>query len=409
MPGGGIFLSISIIELRCIPSGHAGTHRPAGLRIAQPHALPEAPVFERPFVRRATPAATQPKFDAARPIMASLVKLMGSPDLCSRRWVWEQYDTTVMADTVQVPGGDAAVVRVHGSNKALAISCDVTPRYCEADPFEGGKQAVAEAYRNIVAVGGTPRAITDNLNFGNPERPDYMGQLVYCIRGIGAACEALDFPVVSGNVSLYNETNGRGILPTPTIGGVGVVDDVSKTATPAFKAEGEFILLIGETKGWLGASAWFATIAGREEGAPPPVDLEAEKKHGAFISSLIQDGHATACHDLSDGGLAIALAEMALAGKIGAKIDKLPEGLPSHAALFGEDQARYLVTVKDQAMAAIILKRASSAGVPALMLGKTGGHELTLPGESPISLERLKKAHEREGGSRRRRDRDHSR
>ena len=355
----------------------------------------QAPLYDRPFVETPKRPMIDPK-DITPPMVNSnaIVKLMGSPDFASKRWVWEQYDHLILGNTVQSPGGDAAVVRVGDGPRGLALTSDVTPRYCEADPFEGGKQAVAEAYRNIIAVGGTPRAITDNLNFGNPERPEYMGQLVYCIRGLGEACKALDFPVVSGNVSLYNETNGRGILPTPTIGGVGVVDDVAKTATLAFKAEGEFILLIGETKGWLGASAWLATIAGREDGAPPPVDLNAEKKNAAFVSSLIHNGDATACHDLSDGGLAIGLVEMALAGNIGAKIDRLPDGLPNHAALFGEDQARYLVTVKDQAMAAIILKRASSAGVPALMLGKTGGQELTLPGESPISLERLKRAHE---------------
>ena len=355
----------------------------------------QAPLYDRPFVETPKRPVIDPQ-SVSVPLTNSnaLVKLIGSPDFASKRWVWEQYDHLILGNTVQSPGGDAAVVRVGDGPRGLALTSDVTPRYCEADPFEGGKQAVAEAYRNIIAVGGTPRAITDNLNFGNPERPDYMGQLVYCIRGLGEACKVLDFPVVSGNVSLYNETNGRGILPTPTIGGVGVVDDVTKTVTLAFKAAGEFILLIGETKGWLGASAWLQTIVGREEGAPPPVDLEAEKKHGAFVASLIQEGHVTACHDLSDGGLAIGLAEMMLAGNMGAKIDKLPEGIPSTAALFGEDQARYLITVKDQAMAAIILKRASTAGVPALVLGKTEGDQLTLPGETPISLARLKTAHE---------------
>ena len=355
----------------------------------------QAPLYDRPYVETPKRPVIDPQ-SVTTPITNSsaIVKLMGSPDFASKRWVWEQYDHLILGNTVQSPGGDAAVVRVDDGPLGLALTSDVTPRYCEADPFEGGKQAVAEAYRNIIAVGGKPRAITDNLNFGNPERPEYMGQLVYCIRGLGEACKELDFPVVSGNVSLYNETNGRGILPTPTIGGVGVVDDVTKTTTLAFKSAGEFILLIGETKGWLGSSAWLATIAGREEGAPPPVDLEAEKKHGAFVSLLIRDGHATACHDLSDGGLAIGLAEMALAGKMGARIDALPPGLPNVAALFGEDQARYLITVKDQAMAAIILKRASSAGVPALVLGKTGGDQLTLPGEAPISIERLKTAHE---------------
>ena len=197
----------------------------------------EAPLYDRPHL----PTPAKPVVIAAdvQPPVShadALLRLVGSPDLCSKRWVWEQYDHLILGNTVQKPGGDAAIVRVEEGPKGLALTSDVTPRYCEADPFEGGKQAVAEAWRNITAVGGRPLAITDNLNFGNPERPEAMGQLVGCIRGIGEACRALDFPVVSGNVSLYNETNGRGILPTPTIGGVGLIDDVAKTATLALKA-----------------------------------------------------------------------------------------------------------------------------------------------------------------------------
>ena len=289
--------------------------------------------------------------------------------MSSKRWVYEQYDHLILGNTVQRPGGDAAVVRIEDGPKGLALTCDVTPRYCEADPFEGGKQAVAEAWRNITAVGGRPLAITDNLNFGNPERPEIMGQFVYCLKGIGAACAALDFPVVSGNVSLYNETQGRGILPTPTIGGVGVVDDVAKTATLAFKAPGEAVVLIGETAGWLGSSVYLWLIENREEGAPPPVDLAVEKRNGDFVRGLISGGQVSTVHDLSDGGLGIALAEMAMAGKLGATIDTLPEG-PAHAVLFGEDQARYLVTTGD---AATLLAAAKAAGVPALKLGTTGG------------------------------------
>ena len=192
-----------------------------------------------------------------------------------RRWVWEQYDHVILGNTVQRPGGDAAVVRVQDGPKGLALTVDVTPRYCEADPYQGGLQAVAETWRNITAVGGRPLAITDNLNFGNPERPEIMGQFVGCLKGIAEACRSLDFPVVSGNVSLYNETNGRGILPTPSIGGVGLLDDFTKSATLAFKAADEAILLIGDTQGWLGQSVYLRDICGREEGAPPPVDLSA--------------------------------------------------------------------------------------------------------------------------------------
>ena len=248
----------------------------------------------------------------------ALEKLIGTPDLCSKRWVWEQYDHVILGNTVQRPGGDAAVVRVNDGPKALALTVDVTPRYCEADPFEGGKQAVAEAWRNITAVGGRPLAITDNLNFGNPEKPEIMGQFVGCVRGIAEACKALDFPVVSGNVSLYNETQGRGILPTPSIGGVGVLADFTKSATLAFKAAGEAILLIGETQGWLGQSLYLRDVCGREEGAPPPVDLIEERENGDIVRALIGEGLVTAAHDISDGGLLVALAEMAMASGIGA-------------------------------------------------------------------------------------------
>ena len=343
----------------------------------------EAPVYDRPFAESAKllvvdAASVKPPMGVAD----ALEKLIGSPDLCSKRWVWEQYDHVILGNTVQRPGGDAAVVRVNEGPKALALTSDVTPRYCEADPFEGGKQAVAEAWRNLSAVGARPLALTDNLNFGNPERPEIMGQLVGCIRGIGAASRALDFPIVSGNVSLYNETNGRAILPTPTIGGVGILDDFAKSMTLAFKSEGESILLIGETRGWLGQSVYLRDICGREEGAPPPVDLAAERRHGEFVRTLIRDGLVTAAHDLSDGGLLVALAEMAMASRIGVVLEA-PPGAPAHAFWFGEDQARYVVTAKD---AEIVAQRAKAAGVPLLRLGATGGRVLAVAGERPLPI-----------------------
>jgi phosphoribosylformylglycinamidine synthase len=352
----------------------------------------QAPEYNRPFVD--TPKL--PVIDAAdvAPPMANadaLRKLIGSPDLCSRRWVWEQYDHVILGNTVQRPGGDAAVVRVNDGPKALALTADVTPRYCEADPFEGGKQAVAEAWRNITAVGGKPLALTDNLNFGNPERPEIMGQFVGCVRGIGEACRALDFPVVSGNVSLYNETNGGAILPTPTIGGVGVLDDFQKSATIAFKAAGETILLIGDAPGWLGQSLYLRDICGREEGAPPPVDLATEKRNGDFVRALIAEGVATAVHDVSDGGLAVALAEMAMASGIGATLDPAPA--PAHAFWFGEDQARYVVTLT-AAQAPSVAVRARQAGVPVRNLGATGGDALTLGAERPILVKSLSETFE---------------
>src|SRR5438874_2772207 len=296
----------------------------------------EAPLYERPFERRA-PQRGAPVFDASRPVMVSLLKIMASPAMFSRRWVWEQYDNSVMADTIQMPGGDAAVVRVHGTHKALAITTDVSPRYCKADPFEGAKQAVAEAWRNLTAVGATPLAVTDNLNFGNPERPETMGEIVRCIDGIADACRALEFPVVSGNCSLYNETNGEPILPTPAIGGVGLIENIARSATIGFKRAGVVLVLIGDTEGQLGQSLYLREIEGREEGAPPRVDLAAEKRNGDFVRELIRGGRVDTVHDVSDGGLLIAISEMAMAGGKGAELDLRQSAIPF---LFGEDQSR---------------------------------------------------------------------
>jgi phosphoribosylformylglycinamidine synthase len=345
----------------------------------------EAPVYNRPFVETPKQPAIDTK-DMKHPLSVAdaLLKLIGTPDLCSKRWVWEQYDHIIGGNTVQRPGGDCGVVRIEDGPKGLAMTCDVTPRYCEADPFEGGKQAVAEAYRNLSAVGARPLAVTDNLNFGNPERPEIMGQFVGCVRGIAEACKALDFPVVSGNVSLYNETNGRAILPTPTIGGVGLLDDFTRSASLAFKNEGDVILLIGETKGWLGQSLYLRDVCGREEGAPPPVDLAVEKRNGSAIRDLIGKGLVNAAHDLSDGGLLIALAEMAMASGLGAKLEAAT--LPSVPAFwFGEDQACYVVTAKAlDAAAAMAALRAQN--VPVQKLGVVAGKEIAIAGEPPVAV-----------------------
>ncbi len=352
----------------------------------------QAPVYTRPHVPVSPPAVLK-LTDVAPPIRTdgALLRLLASPDLACKRWVWEQYDHVILGNTVQRPGGDAAVVRIQDGPKGLALTTDVTPRYCEADPFEGGKQAVAEAWRNLTAVGARPLAVTDNLNFGNPERPQIMGQLIEAIHGIAQACEALEFPVVSGNVSLYNETNGRAILPTPTIGGVGLLDDFSKSATLAFKAANQSILLVGETAGWLGQSIYQREILEREEGAPPPVDLAAERRHGDFVRSLIIEGLATAVHDVSDGGLLIALAEMAMASGIGADLDRA--AMAAHAFWFGEDQARYVVTV-NAASAGKVMLRAHASGVPVRQLGFTGGDALTLQDEGPILIAKLRERFE---------------
>ncbi len=357
----------------------------------------EAPLYDRHFVENRRLAAIDPaSIKPPMRIADALEKLIGSPDLCSKRWVWEQYDHVILGNTVQRPGGDAAVVRVNEGPKALALTSDVTPRYCEADSFVGGKQAVAEAWRNLTAVGARPLALTDNLNFGSPERPEIMGQFVGCVRGIGEACRALDFPVVSGNVSFYNETKipgeelGRAILPTPTIGGVGLLDDFAKSMTLALKAEGEAILLIGETRGWLGQSVYLRDICGREDGAPPPVDLAAERRHGDFVRALIGEGLVTAVHDISDGGLLIALAEMAMASGIGAVVEA-PSQPPAHAFWFGEDQARYVVTAKN---ADAVAQRAKAAAVPLVRLGTTGGAVLAVAGERPLPVGELKRRFE---------------
>jgi phosphoribosylformylglycinamidine synthase len=366
-----------------------------------------APIYDRPTAPAQPRPVLQPG-DVAPPddIMDALTALLGTADLCSKRWIWEQYDHMVMADTVARPGGDAAIVRIHGSNRGLALTTDCTPRYCGADAATGAAQAVAEAWRNLTAVGARPLAITDNMNFGNPERPEIMGQFADAVDGIRDACLALDFPVVSGNVSFYNETNGKGILPTPAIGAVGLIDDLGRTARLALAAEGQSLALIGATAGHLGCSAYLKEIAGRRDGAPPPVDLAVERRNGDFVRAEIAAGRISVCHDLSDGGLLVAAAEMALAGGIGCTInlpdstgpnDTGPEGadpqdaLAPHAWLFGEDQGRYLMATDD---AESLVERAEAAQVPVAVIGATGGESLTVEGSGTISLAQLRESFE---------------
>ena len=347
----------------------------------------EAPEYDRPWVE---PKKLPILKDVPAPndLAAAILKIVGSPDMCSRRWVWEQYDSLIQSNTAQIPGGDAGVVRIRG-NKAIAVSTDVTPRYVEADPFEGAKQAVAECWRNLTAVGALPIAITDNLNFGNPERPEIMGQFVFAIKGISEACSALDFPVVSGNVSLYNETNGQGILPTPAIGGIGVLSNVTRMATLAFKAADDVILLVGGHGHHLGQSIYLREVLGREEGAPPPVDLAREKRHGDFVRNLINLSQVTAVHDISDGGLGLAVIEMALAGNLGANLSPL-----NHEQLFGEDQARYVVTAK-ASDAIRLLTLATASGIEMKKVGSvTAAPLLNIQGGLTIPVEQLRIAHE---------------
>jgi phosphoribosylformylglycinamidine synthase len=340
-----------------------------------------APKYDRPWVRTAPPAMPN-DLPRSRDILSDLVTLMGSPDIASRRWVWEQYDHMVGADTVQRPGGDAAVVRVHGTTMGLALTTDVTPRYCKADPVEGGRQAIAETWRNLTAVGATPLAVTDCMNFAAPTDPVVMGQFVGCIEGMADACRALDYPVVSGNCSLYNETEGRRILPTPAIGGVGLLADWQQAMTIGFKAEGEEIWLVGASRGHLGQSLWLRECHGREEGPPPPVDLAAERAAGDWVRVAILDGHLTAVHDLSDGGLLVALAEMALAGGIGARIAPDP-AVDLSGWAFGEDQGRYLVTCRAG-------HALPSCPVPIARIGTTGGTALSVEGHGAQQLTALR-------------------
>ncbi|WP_062014376.1 phosphoribosylformylglycinamidine synthase subunit PurL [Aureimonas sp. AU4] len=350
----------------------------------------EAPEYDRPWV--APKAAAEVRADdlaVPADLSETLLRLLGSPDIASRRWVFEQYDTLIGGNSLQRPGGDAGVVRVDGHPaKALAFSSDVTPRYCEADPYRGGAQAVAECWRNLTAVGAEPLAATDNLNFGNPEKPEIMGQFVRAIEGIGEACRALGFPIVSGNVSLYNETQGTGILPTPTIGGVGLIEDRTKTATIGGMREGDVLLLVGAEGSHLGASIYLREIEGREDGAPPPVDLETEKRNGDFVRGLIRSGRVTACHDLSDGGLAIALAEMCMAADLGARVE--PGDGPLHARLFGEDQARYVVALAPADAEGVL---GTAGGVPVRRLGTAGGSALEA-GPMRVEVEAMTIAHE---------------
>ena len=353
-----------------------------------------APKYNRPYTIADSPALVSAEdVPAPNSLADTLIKLMGSPDLCSRRWVWEQYDHMVMGDTVARPGGDAAVVRVHGTEKSLAITTDVTPRYVAADAREGGKQAVAETWRNLSATGATPLAITDCMNFGNPERPEIMGQFAGAIEGMIQACEALSYPVVSGNVSLYNETNGQAILPTPAIGGVGLIKDTELSASASIGAEGDLLLLIGTERGHLGQSIYQRDIVGVVEGAPPPVDLAEERKNGDFVRGLIETGQVSHVHDCSDGGLWVAVAEMALVANIGADISLGAQDLPAHAILFGEDQARYILSV-DKETSFDILNAAKSNGIQIRSLGIAHGDSLNVEGGNEIKLDDLRQAHE---------------
>lgn len=354
----------------------------------------EAPEYDRPWIEPVKAAALSTNdVKQVDDLGQALIQLVGSADQSSRRWVYEQYDTLIQGNSLVCPGGDAGVIRVDGhKQKALAFSSDVTPRYCKADPFEGGKQAVAECWRNITATGAVPLACSDNLNFGNPEKPEIMGQLVFAIKGIGEACKALDFPIVSGNVSLYNETNGEGILPTPTMAGVGLLKDWSKMARIDAMQSGDTIILVGGCGSHLGQSIYLRDILNRTDGDAPHVDLSTEKKNGEFVRHLIETGMITTCHDLSDGGLALALAEMVIKSKKGIKA-QLTGQTPPHAELFGEDQARYLIAVTAHKLPKVI-EAGKQSSVDLQVVGKVEGDYLEVENQFKLSVDSLHDAYE---------------
>jgi len=332
----------------------------------------DAPNYDRPHVKTPSrPVLKAKDVHETQDYNDALLRIMTSPNIASKRWIWEQYDRHVMTDTVDSSqsGGDAAIVRIHGTNKAVAITTDCTPRYVEADPYEGGKQCVAETWRNLTCVGADPIAITDCLNFGNPERPEIMGQFVGALEGMNEACHAFDYPVVSGNVSLYNETNGQAIPPTPAVGGVGLIPDLHKFVTLNGAKDGDTLVLIGDTTGWLGSSIYLSEILSREDGAPPPVDLSAEKENGDYVRKLIRNRRVNAVHDLSDGGLAVAACEMAFASGKGMSLTRPTNG-ELHGWMFGEDQARYLLAVEKNSVNPV-LSTATAKGITAQVVSKT--------------------------------------
>lgn len=349
----------------------------------------ESPEYDRPYTL--TPPLPELGVNThsldVTEIKQALQAMLTHPNQASKRWIWEQYDSSVGADTIAASGGDAAIVCVHGTQKALAMTTDCTPRYCYASPFEGGKQAVAETWRNLIASGAKPLAITNNLNFGNPEKPAIMGQLVGCIQGMSAACKALDYPVISGNVSLYNETSGNAILPTPVIGGVGLLIDVQYFLPNHFQQAGETIIVLGANQGYLGCSLYQELQKIEGNFAPPPVDLEAEKATGTLILKLNSEHSLTSCHDISTGGLLLALVEMTFAKKIGCTLE-----IPTDAGLlFGEDQARYVITTKSPET---VEKWATEWQIPYKKLGITGGDNLIINGKSIDTIAQLRQVHE---------------
>mgnify|MGYP001292991042 FL=1 len=354
----------------------------------------DAPEYQRDYIVEEPSPIKEYKsedFDQNN-ILKDLNTMIMHPDLSSRKWIWEQYDHMVMADTVVRPGSDAAVVRVHGTNKGLAMSTDCSPVYCKHNPYEGGKHAVVETWRNIIASGALPIAITDCMNFGNPEKPEIMGQFVECIRGMGDACSKLNYPVVSGNVSLYNETNGEGIYPTPAIGGVGLIRDLSNVKTLSLKEDGNFLCVVGKTANHLGSSKYISIIQSKEEGGTPEINLDTELRNGNFVMDAINQKLIASAHDVGEGGILVAISEMCMSGNLGITIE-IETDFP-HGYFFAEDQSRYLLEVSpnnyDECQ-----KLANNNDVHFEKIGIVGGDKISIKNIGDQQVSALKRSFER--------------
>jgi len=351
----------------------------------------DAPIYDRKWKKSLPSKKIKYKKDyKSLNIFECLKKILASPNNSEKSWIWEQYDHTVMGDTVQKPGGDSAVIRIHGKNKGVALTVDSSANYCLANPLDGGKQVVCETWRNLISVGSNPIAITNCLNFGNPEKDRIMGQFVESIDGIKQACEYLDFPVVSGNVSFYNETENKAISPTPTIGGVGLIENLDFMVTKNLKEIGSYILVIGKTLGHLYQSEFFREVIKINEGPPPEINLFNEKNNGLTVQKLITNKLVNSVHDVSSGGLLVALSEMCISGKIGAKIKVLNDKINLHEYLFGEDQSRYLIEINEENKDKVsnILKKNS---VYFEIIGKTQKDSLDINKDLSIKIVELSK------------------
>ena len=349
----------------------------------------DAPVYDRKWKKNLiSKKKNLPKDFKSLKISESLKKILISPNNSEKSWVWEQYDHTVMGDTVQKPGGDSSVIRIHEKNKGVAMTVDSSSHYCLADPITGGKQVVCEAWRNLISVGSKPIAITNCLNFGSPEKDEIMGQFVETIDGISQACKYLDFPVVSGNVSFYNETQSKAISPTPTIGGVGLIKNLDYMTTINLKEIGSYILVVGKTLGHLYQSEFFREVLEIKDGPPPEINLFNEKNNGLLIQTLISKKLVNSVHDISSGGILVALSEMCISGKIGANIKVPRNNISLHEYLFGEDQSRYLIEINEKNNVEVS-KILEKNNIYYEIIGKTQKDSLYLNNEFNIKLNDL--------------------